>query len=150
MDEKELFPNPAAEENQWWKAILSNITDLVMTVDREGKIIFINHVLPGFTMDKVIGTTIYNYIPTGYHETEKQALERVFRTGEVVDFEVVGSGPDGTAAYYQTHIAPIKGPSGTIDAATLISVDITKRKMAEDETARLKKELEELKSKSPQ
>ncbi len=147
MDDKNLFPNPAAEENLWWKAILANIPDLVMTVDREGKILFINRTLPGFTIDKVIGTTVYNYIPTGYHENEKQALERVFRTGETVDFEIAGAGADGSAAWYQSHLAPIKGPTGSIDAATLVSIDITKRKIAEDEITKLKAEVDQLKPK---
>lgn len=139
---KDLFPNPAAEENNWWRAILANIMDIVMTVDREGKILFINHTIPGFTIEKVIGTSVYNYIPPGYQETERQALDRVFRTGETVDFEIAGAGPDGSASWYQSHLAPLRGESGSVDAATLISIDITKRKIAEDELAKLKSELE--------
>lgn len=147
MDDKNLFPNPAAEENLWWRSILSNVPDMVMTVDREGKILYINHTVPGFTIEKVIGTTVYNYVPSGYHENEKQALERVFRTGEMVDFEIAGAGPDGSAAWYQSHLAPIKGPTGSVDAVTLVTSDITKRKISEDEIAKLKAEVEQLKLK---
>lgn len=145
MEDKNLFPNPAAEENKWWRSILANIPEIVMTVDREGKILFINHTIPGFAVEKVIGTTVYNYIPQGYHETQRQALDRVFRIGEKVEFEIAGAGPDNSSAWYLSQLVPIRGESGGVDAATLISTDITKHKMIEDELSRLKKEIEQLK-----
>lgn len=148
MEDKDLFPNPVAQENLWWRSILANIPDIVMTIDREGKILFINHTVPGFSVEKVIGTTVFNYIPQGYHETQRQAIERVFRIGEKVEFEITGAGPDGSSAWYLSQLFPIRGESGSIDAATLISTDITKRKITEDQLAALKKEIEQLKSKT--
>lgn len=146
--DKNLFPNPAAEENKWWRSILANITDIVMTIDREGKILFINHTIPGFSADKVIGTTVYNYIPAGYHENQRQAIDRVFRLGEKVEFEIAGAGPDGSSAWYLSQLIPIHGESGSVDAATSISTDITKRKIMEDELTSLRKEIEQLKTKT--
>jgi hypothetical protein len=61
MDDK-----PESPVNKWWPSILKSLPMIVITADQNGVISYINHVLPEFTPEKVIGTPVFNYIPRIY------------------------------------------------------------------------------------
>jgi PAS domain S-box-containing protein len=130
------------EEKNWEKLALTGSPDIVIVVDQEGSILYINHVLPGFTLDKVIGTSVNNYIPPAYHEAYKEALAEVFK-GQTKEFIVTGAGADGKTAWYLTRIGPISENGQTI-AATVVSTDITARMDSDDDLKAAKLEVERL------
>ena len=45
-------------------AILKNLHDTVLAVDHEGTILFINHSGNQLSTDNLIGTSLYDYIPS--------------------------------------------------------------------------------------
>lgn len=97
-----------------------------MTVDRDGTILFINRTLPDlFPAEQTIGTSLYDHIPPEHHDTVRESIEHVFRAGEPDSYESEGPGPDGTTAYYEVRVGPIKH-EGQVVAAILIGNDITK------------------------
>jgi PAS domain S-box-containing protein len=121
------------ESEERWHSILNNIPDIIMTVSPEGKLQFINRTLPGVkpTGKHVLGSSVYDYIPTEHHETIRNAINRVFKTGAVQTFEIAGVGPDGAPSWYASRVAPIKHNDEVI-AAVMVSRDITERKNAEE------------------
>lgn len=140
------------EEKNWEKLALSGSPDIVIVVDKDGNILYINHVLPGFTLDKVIGSSVNNYIPPAYHQAYKEALAAVF-SGQTKEFLVTGAGADGATAWYLTRIGPVM-ENGQVVAATVVSTDITARmdsdddlKAAKHEVARLTEQVKELQNK---
>ncbi|HSX57961.1 MAG TPA: PAS domain-containing protein [Candidatus Saccharimonadales bacterium] len=116
--------------------VMQNLPEIVMAVDEQGNILFINHVLPQYTIDQVIGTPMFNYIPPGEHEVMRQSLQKVFQGGEKVEFEIPGSGPDGQTSWYRSEMTPVKDETGKIIGATNVSRDITKEKVAADELSK--------------
>ncbi|MCG8421001.1 MAG: PAS domain S-box protein [Proteobacteria bacterium] len=130
---KEGDPRSSAE---YWRSLVNAVPDMILTFDRSGRILFINHPPPGIPAEEVIGTDGYRYIPAEQHEILRDAIRRVFEHGEVVTYELSGIGPHRTTAWYASRAAPVCR-QGEVVAAIVITTDITERKVAEDKARRL-------------
>jgi two-component system cell cycle sensor histidine kinase/response regulator CckA len=119
------------ESEEKYRSLAENAPDIIMTVDRDGVISFINRAVSGFTIDEAVGTSIYDYIDAEYHDRVRQCVKKVFETGEPGTYEVTGRGPRGITGWYSTVVGPIKH-EGRVVNAMHISRDITKRKQVED------------------
>ena len=119
------------EAEERWRSLVENAPDLIMTVDREGTIQFMNHAVPGFTVGDAIGTTVYSYVRPEYHGAMRIALVRLFETGEPQSYEVAGDGPSGRTSWYASRVGPIMR-AGEVVAATIIASDVTERRLAEE------------------
>ncbi len=120
----------ASEER--YRAVVESAPEFINTIDREGRILFVNRVLPGFEKAHVLGSPIYNYIAADSVERVRQLVAEVFESGEVRTYEVSGAGLHGVPAWYASTLGPIK-TDGRVTSAILIAADITARKLAEEE-----------------
>ncbi len=116
-------------------SVLKNVSSLIMTLDRDGNILFINRTVPGLTKEQAIGKRIFDFAPPESQKTMREALKRVFENGEDVDYEIVGFGAHGEESCYQSRIEPVV-EEGNVTAATLVSTDITERKRDEESLRR--------------
>ena len=105
-----------------WRTLLRSVPDIVIMADRSGKILFINRTVPGFSIEKTINKTIYEFIPPEHHALTRRAIGRVFRTGQEVSFETRAAGPNGTPVWYSTRLGAIKRGGKTV-AVAQISTD---------------------------
>jgi PAS domain S-box-containing protein len=113
------------------RSILHTAPDVIMTVDRLGKIVFINRTLPPHTVEQVVGTSCYDYVPPSSRPRVQQAIEQVFSTRDVDAYEVEGpSDPDGKPRWSSVRVGPlIQGEQ--VVGATLCATDVTERKRDE-------------------
>jgi rsbT co-antagonist protein RsbR len=121
-------------------SLLENAPNIVLIVDQEGLIQYINRVVPGINRDEIIGRSQYDFIEPEYRDLVKNSVEKVFRTGEPDEYEIRGQGPDGKTAWYSTSVGPIK-VNGDVSAVSLFSSDITDRKTAVEDLRKTKDEL---------
>ena len=119
------------ESEQKWRSLAENAPDVILTIDPDGTILFLNRTVTPFTPEKAVGTSVYEYVPPDYQQTLRDALEQVVRTGEPCSYEVAGCGPDGRTSWYQSRLGPIK-KDGRVVAMTLIATDLTVHKQAVD------------------
>ena len=119
------------ESESRWRSLVDNAPNMIFNVRRDGTIQYMNHTVPGLTLEQVIGTSIYEYIPPENHEALRKVIEQVFQIGEVISYEIAGTGPHGSTSWYTTQVGPVKR-SDEIISATLITTDITERKEAEE------------------
>jgi len=113
-----------SEENL--RSVLDNIPDFIVKLNREGKIVFINRLLPNFSYEDVIGFNINEFVNSESKKVQKAAIEQVFQSAEVVRIEVTGVGVDGEANY-DVCLAPIC-QNEQVTAVILVATDITQRK----------------------
>ncbi len=144
-DKKELVTLKQAEEalkesEKKWRLLAENVPDIIISVDKDGRIQFLNRAVSGFNLADTIGNSIYEYIPSDQHKIVKESVERVFLTGKPESYEVHAPGIHGPNTRWETRVVPVMH-NGRITAVNLISTDITERKEAEDKKAELLKRI---------
>jgi PAS domain S-box-containing protein len=109
-----------------WVSITENTPDHIMVVDAGGCILTINHTAPGLTVEEVIGTSLYDYLPSTSAVKAKECLERVLATGDPGEYEAEYREKNGSLHHYETRVALMKTP-GQKPVFTLSSREITDR-----------------------
>ena len=119
------------ESEASWRSLVEQAPDIIFIVDREGKILFINHAPAPLTPAQAVGTNAVDYVRPDHREKVRQAVEKVFETGETASFEIAARGPHDTVAWYTTRLGPVKR-DGEIIAVLLVTRDISDRKRIEE------------------
>jgi len=132
LTERQLARNELENSENKWCSLLRNVPDVILNLDRDGTILFINHTLPGYAVGDVVGRTVYDFIPPEQHDRTREAIRTVFESREVLSFETSVIGPDGDLMWYNTRLGPIHNGDKMVSVAQ-ISTDITESKKREKE-----------------
>jgi two-component system sensor kinase FixL len=140
-EKKELSALRKAEEalresERKWRSLAENVPDIIVSVDKDGRIQFINRSVTGSDTEGIIGTIIYEYISTDQHKTVREYIERVFLTGKPAGYEINAPGEHGPNTNWETRVVPVM-VDGQVAAVNLISMDVTERSEAQSRQAKL-------------
>lgn len=114
------------------KSVLSTALDIILNVDRQGRILFINRTHIDRSPGEIVGTSCFEYVPEEFRPRIQAALERVFEERAIVEYETQGPVlPDGTRPWTSVRVGPLL-KDGAVVAATMCATDITGRKQLED------------------
>ena len=106
-----------------WRTLLNNSPDNIISVDSKGIIQFINRPVLGLPLEEIIGSSIFQFIRTNQREMYRMNLEKAFKTGEAISFEVEGR--DDT--WFMNRFVPISNEKNEIITVMIIATDITDR-----------------------
>ncbi|MCP4701882.1 MAG: PAS domain S-box protein, partial [Gammaproteobacteria bacterium] len=123
----------ASEER--WRSLTMHSPDHVMLIDGDGTIRFCNYTLPELSIEQVLGTSIYDYIPKQFRQTAADCFKQVVESQLPGTYEAEYNAGDGTVICFETRVAPVLDQGDTL---ILNSHDITKRKRAEEELRHLR------------
>ncbi len=140
ITERKRAEEALRQSEEKWRSLVENAPDIIITLDPDGTILFINRTVPGLTPEESIGTSVYDYVPPEFHETMRKSFQTVVQTGEAAGYEVAGVGADGTTSWYYSRVGPIKRHRKVV-GLTLIAADITESKRAEEEKRSLQEQL---------
>jgi PAS domain S-box-containing protein len=113
-------------------AMLEFAPAFIIAVSREGRIEYINRIMPQYRKDDVIGGSWTQYFPPEHRPEMEVALATVFETGVAQSFETTTDGPDGVPRWFSTQLGAIREGDRTV-GAVLVAQDITERKRAQAE-----------------
>jgi PAS domain S-box-containing protein len=114
-----------------WRTLMANAPQLIMTIDENGKILFLNRLFPGYDKDEAIGASIYSFTAQETAFSIRRKVKQVFEMGISESFEMPVTAPNGDVHWYACNLAPLA--SGLrINLAIINATDITERKQIED------------------
>jgi len=119
--------------------VLAAVPEVVLVVDREGTIHYVNHVEEGYERDAVIGTQADAFMSPESKAVFWATLETVLRTAEAKEYESKVLAPGGGMQWYRSRMVPMREDGeaiGVIVMATNIS-EIKAAQEAADQLRRL-------------
>ena len=137
-EEKSLIAKRTSEERL--RAIYENTSDHIFMIDRNFKILFINHTAPGIKKKDVLGANMLDLQPPESRELIKEKLEEVFTKGTTMQYETLLRLPNN-AFFFQSSAAPVYSNS-RVSHVAIIARNITRQKKAEMEIRQLNEQLE--------
>ncbi len=111
------------------RAVVETVPDFLMLVERDGKISFINHVLPGLTKEDVIGKHASVFLAPSMGEAAMEVVNRVLTTGTPEVYDAKAIVPGGEYRWFETRIGPVI-QDGQVVAVALATTDVTDRRLA--------------------
>jgi PAS domain S-box-containing protein len=115
-----------------FRSIAETAPNFIIRVDREGRTLFINHVLPNRQKENVLGTRIQDWAPEEYRDDITRAVERAFDLQQSQSFECPGVGPNKELSWYSVRIGPVI-VGGKVVSAIVFSHDVTQFKRHEEQ-----------------
>ena len=109
------------------RILFENLPDLIVIVDREGMIQFVNHNVMNVTAEQLLGRPVFEFLAPAHKEHAHLALDQALAGTKVDALEVL----DVFAQWWDARIAPIH-EGGSIRQVMVICSDITHRKKAEE------------------
>ena len=111
-----------------FRVLVENSPDVIMTLDRDGTILFINYTLPNLSVEQVVGTAVLQYVEEADRPRYQRALAEVLESGSPRSLELAADGP----TWWLTRLIPIKSDGDNVEAVLVIATDITERKRTEE------------------
>lgn len=118
--------------------ILGSIPEIIIVVDGEGTMRYLNRVEPGYVRDDLIGAPALSVVFPDSRPVHQAVYDRVMSTGESDEYESEVTLPDGTQAWYGCRMFPFR-EGGEVTGAVILATNITELKAAQSEVARLKR-----------
>ena len=131
------FQGSGFSEADWAKLrrITEHAPDVTMVLDTECQIQFINWTAPGLSVDQVLGTSVYTYVPADQHAAMRTCFRTVRETGQPGGYGNVYDAPGGGKLEWESRVAPITD-GGEVIGFTVFSRDVTQRNASDRERTR--------------
>jgi PAS domain S-box-containing protein len=122
-----------------WRTLVERLPDVVVVVDREGRVDFINHLEEGRAEPGVLGNQVLDLLRATAGQPTNDHLRVAFE-GQMSVVEVETAAPGRAPRWWMVRFAPILS-GGRIDRVIVVSTDITERREAEQQRAHLEAQL---------
>jgi PAS domain S-box-containing protein len=118
-----------------FRRLFDSTPDLVVTVDRQVRIVAANRAAPGAAVEEMVGRTGLQFIAPQHLDDCRHRLSRAFASGEIQAQEV----RDVFGHWWNCQLVPLPNADGYIEHVMIICTDVSDRK----ETEQALKESEE-------
>jgi PAS domain S-box-containing protein len=120
------------ESEEKIRSISENSSDLIILVEQDLKIKFINRSIRGLKTEDMIGTSVIDLAPNDFRKDTKDQFQKVFRTGKTTNFQSESQTGEGEIQYFDVRLSPIILDGKPVSVISSSS-DITERMRAEEE-----------------
>lgn len=119
------------ESQEALQALLNAIQESVFLMEPDGTFIHANETVArrlGTTVDKLIGISSYDFLPSEVASERKAFVEQVVQTGQPVRFEDVRNG-----RHIDNSIYPILDDAGNVNRLAIVGIDMTTQKRTQEQ-----------------
>lgn len=131
ITDRKVAEEELRESQEMLRSITESSPDYIIMLDLKGNIQFINRPIAQFVTEKIIGTSIYDYVPTEYRKGLRAFLAGVVKTKKPDRYEVQYRSRDGYTFLFEASTGPVLR-DGKVIALTMNSRDITERRRTEE------------------
>jgi PAS domain S-box-containing protein len=142
ITERKKAEEALKDAKQKWASLTENTDGIVMIVDSEGIIQYINRTIPPYTPEETVGKTVYEYVPREQHDTMRSSLKKTFETGVSFNYVVSSNIPKIGTVWFETKVVPVKDDEKTV-SVILMSTDVTKLRNTEERLKETNMKLED-------
>ena len=132
ITERKLADEALRDSEAKLRDLFQQSPDIIMTVDRGGKILLMNRSIPALPADRAVGHSSLSLMPAKLRDWFRRALKKVFKKGVIRQFQY--STDDG--AYWEGRIVPIRDEGGPVTAAMVIASEVTEKRDLETQALR--------------
>ena len=125
----------SADETNALRALLSQLSEMIMVIDRDGRIRFINRVEPGYTAAQLLGSSVYDWVSAEQHREMRECFERVAHTRQPDGYPSTVVDPDGALTHWASRVSPVTDGDRVV-AFTVISSNVTESERSAAERER--------------
>ena len=125
-----LFRNLKEREGRW-RSLTENSPDYVMLLDCDGAIKFINRTVPDLTVEQVLNTSVFDYLPEESQQAAADCFKEVVGTRQPGMYDTDYHTADGETRHFETRVSPVLD-QGEVVALMANARDITDRRRAEE------------------
>lgn len=119
------------------RAMFDAISETALLLDTQGRILIANDIAAkrlGRPLEDLTGQDVFTLFDPESRESRREVMEGVLRTGEAAHQRDARNG-----RVYDSHWYPVRDPEGQPKAVVVFALDITERRMAEEERVRVEK-----------
>jgi len=109
--------------------------DVMMVLDLEHRIQFINWTAGGLGIEQVIGTEVFTYVPAAQHTEMREAFQSVLTSRQPGCYRNVYQRPDQTPLEWESRVAPVI-EDGAVTGFAVFARDVTERNARQRELTR--------------
>lgn len=108
-------------------AVAKSATDFISLLDLDGTFLFINRVFDEYSVDTVIGSSVFDYVSPEEQEVIRRSMEQVLSTRAPVQYTIVHKRPQGDIIEFESRLAPVICNDEVV-ALTLSSSNMTEQR----------------------
>ncbi len=123
-----------------YRSVIDNIPDILIEIDPDGTLLFLNRILPRYSLDRLIGANILDLIDADQRHLFQNAFKTAQTTGQSCEYEISALQPDGSRVWWNSKITPML-ENGVITRYILLNQDITEKKKAIQEKESIMEQL---------
>jgi len=112
------------------RSLLDGIPDVILELDRDGKVVYANRTPPGLGRPALTGLAITDVVGPESRALVQDMLDRAWRTGRGADFEVQVPDRLGRHTWWWARAVPLVR-EGRTDSVLVATREVTDRKLAE-------------------
>lgn len=128
--ERKRAEDALREAEARWRTLIENSPQLIMTVNRQGRILLANHTMPDVGRENLQDSIIYDFLPGDDHIQKQSVLQKVFSDRVPVAFELSVTKLNGDQAWFSCNLSPVVD-QGRVDLAIFNATEVTGIKKAE-------------------
>jgi len=134
LDNAQLYEALRSSEVRW-RSLVEGLPDIMLLLDRHGRIEFINHIADDSDRARLIGALAGDFIDEDHLVAVRATMTEVLQTGEQRDLELRARFI-GAPCWYMARFAPIV-VDGRVERVIAVGTDVTERRAHEASQARL-------------